>query len=122
MKVISAELIERLTADGISFVDCRWILRAVGLVGVSVPDTHPPCDSTGFGRRARRYRSAFVILFPALVRLVLTRFRWLFATGDARTAEILALRHQLLVLQRQIGRPRFNNTDRTLLTLLHLIV
>jgi len=49
------------------------------------------------------------------VRLVLTRFRWLFATGDSRDAEILALRHQLLVLQRQIGRPRFNNTDRTLI-------
>ena len=58
-------------------------------------------------------------LFPALVRLVLTRCRWIFATGDSRTAEILALRHQILVLQRQIGRPRFTNTDRTLLALLH---
>jgi len=56
---------------------------------------------------------------PALVRLLLTRVRWIFATGDARDAEILALRHQLLVLQRQITRQRFTNTDRTLLALLH---
>jgi putative transposase len=39
-----------------------------------------------------------VTLFSTLVRLVLNRFRWIFATGDARDAEILALRHQLLVL------------------------
>jgi len=44
--------------------------------------------------------------------------RWLFAGGDARDAEILALRHQVLVLQRQIDRPRFNETDRTVLVLL----
>jgi putative transposase len=41
-----------------------------------------------------------------------------FATGDSRDAEILALRHQILVLQRQIERPRFNETDRTILALL----
>ena len=57
-------------------------------------------------------------LFPVLARLVLTRLRWLFAGGDARNAEILALRHQVLVLQRQINRPQFNETDRTVLTLL----
>ncbi|WP_369394743.1 integrase core domain-containing protein [Streptomyces sp. CG1] len=34
--------------------------------------------------------------------------------------EILALRHQLLVLQRQVGKPTFTDTDRALLTgLLH---
>jgi putative transposase len=43
----------------------------------------------------------------------------MFATGDARDAEILALRHQVLVLQRQIARPRFTDTDRTILALLH---
>jgi len=42
----------------------------------------------------------------------------LFAGGDARDAEILALRHQVLVLQRQINRPQFNETDRTILALL----
>jgi hypothetical protein len=31
---------------------------------------------------------------------VLSRLGWLFAFGDARDAEILALRHQALVLQR----------------------
>ncbi|MGI9578596.1 MAG: transposase [Microthrixaceae bacterium] len=54
-------------------------------------------------------------LFPALARLVLTRFRWLFASGDSRDAEILALRHQVLVLQRQITRAQFTDTDRTIL-------
>lgn len=57
-------------------------------------------------------------LFAALARLVLTRLRWVFATGDSRDAEILALRHQILVLQRQIGRPQFTNTDRTVLGVL----
>ena len=38
--------------------------------------------------------------------------------GDRRDAEILALRHQILVLQRQIERPRFTPTDRTILAVL----
>jgi transposase len=42
----------------------------------------------------------------------------LFASGDERDAEILALRHQVLVLQRQINRPRFTETDRTILAML----
>lgn len=53
-----------------------------------------------------------------LARLVLTRFRWLFTAGDARDAEILALCHQVMVLQRQITSRRFNDTDRTVLALL----
>lgn len=57
-------------------------------------------------------------LFPTLARLVLSRFRWVFATGDSRDAEILALRHQVLVLQRQIDRPQYSNTDRTILAVL----
>jgi len=36
-------------------------------------------------------------------------------SGDSRDAEILALRHQVLVLQRQIDRPKFTPTDRTVL-------
>ena len=62
--------------------------------------------------------SYFVTLLPVLARLVPRRCRWLFAGGDARDAEILALRHQVLVLQRQINRPQFNETDRTILALL----
>jgi putative transposase len=65
-----------------------------------------------------RYRRLPVTLLPSLTRLTLTRLRWLFATGDARDAEILNLRHQILVLQRQIERPRFNEADRTILALL----
>lgn len=57
-------------------------------------------------------------VFAPLARLVLTRFRWFFATGDTRDAEILGLRHQISVLQRQINRPQFTDTDRTILAML----
>jgi len=55
-------------------------------------------------------------VLPALSRLVVSRLRWLLATGDH--AEIVALRHQLLVLQRQVVRPAFTDTDRTILAVL----
>jgi len=58
---------------------------------------------------------------PVLVHLVLSRIGWLFASGDERDAEILALRHQVLVLQRQINRPRFTETDRTTLAVLSTV-
>ena len=50
------------------------------------------------------------------------RFRWVLASGDARDAEILALRHQILVLQRQIDRPRCSETDRTIPALLASVI
>jgi transposase InsO family protein len=50
--------------------------------------------------------------------LIIGRLRWMLATGDERDAEILALRHQILVLQRQTNRPRFTDTDRTILAVL----
>jgi putative transposase len=55
---------------------------------------------------------------PALTRPVIARLRWVFATGDRRDAQILALRHQLIVLQRQIDRAQFTEPDRTILTML----
>ena len=57
-------------------------------------------------------------LFAAFSRVVMSRIGLLFAFGDARDAEILALRHQILVLQRQINRPQFTDTDRTVLSVL----
>lgn len=60
-------------------------------------------------------------LVPSIARLVLCRLGWLFASGDDRDAEILALRHQVLVLQRQVARPRFTETDRTILALLSTV-
>ena len=55
---------------------------------------------------------------PALTRLLFAKLRWMLATGDQRDAEILALRHQVLVLQRQINQSRFTETDRTILAVL----
>jgi hypothetical protein len=57
-------------------------------------------------------------LVAAFSLLIMSRIGLLFASGDSRDAEILALRHQILVLQRQIGRPRFTDSDRTILALL----
>ncbi len=61
-------------------------------------------------------------LVPSIARLVLCRLGWLFAAGDDRDAEILALRHQVLVLQRHLARPRFTETDRTILALLSSVL
>ena len=55
---------------------------------------------------------------PTITKLVFSRLRWVFATGDQRDAEILALRHQLIVLQRQIERAKFTEADRTILAML----
>ncbi len=57
-------------------------------------------------------------LAATIRHLIIGRLRWLLATGDERDAEILALRHQILVLQRQINRPRFTDSDRTILAVL----
>ena len=57
-------------------------------------------------------------LVTTIRHVLVGRLRWLLATGDERDAEILALRHQVLVLQRQINRPRFTDTDRTILAIL----
>ncbi len=53
-----------------------------------------------------------------LFRLLIARLGLLLVPGDKRDAEILALRHQILVLQRQIDRQKFTATDRTVLAIL----
>ncbi len=60
-------------------------------------------------------------LVPSIARLVVKRLSWLFASGNDRDAEILALRHKILVLQRQVPHPRFTETDRTILAALSTI-
>ena len=54
-------------------------------------------------------------LFSWLIRLAFERLALLLVSGDDRVAEILALRHQLRVAQRQINRPRFTPADRAIL-------
>lgn len=59
---------------------------------------------------------------PGLLRRAhtLTLLRLLPMSGRDKDIEILALRHQLLVLQGQVGKPAFTNTDRVILAgLLH---
>ena len=74
-------------------------------------------DSGGFGHLPDTVAGVMNPL-PALTKLLRSRVRWVFATDDQRDAEILALRHQLLVLQRQIDRAQFTETDRTILAML----
>ena len=59
-----------------------------------------------------------ISLLARFVRLIAARVVLLALSGDRRDAEILALRHQVLVLQRQIKRTRFTNTDRAALAVL----
>jgi len=52
-------------------------------------------------------------LVAALSRLIMSKIGLLFASGDSRDAEILALRHQILVLRRRNNQPQFARCDDT---------
>jgi putative transposase len=54
-------------------------------------------------------------LFYLAVSSVFTVMRLVPVSGTDKDIEILALRHQLAVLQRQIDRPRLTATDRVFL-------
>ncbi len=62
--------------------------------------------------------AAVLGLFPHLVRLLVARVGLLVLTGDRGDAEIFARRHQVLVLRRQVSRPRFSEADRTIFAVL----
>jgi hypothetical protein len=102
---------------------CRRIIGAVDLrIGTpsacrcrkSIAAAFPEVSS----RSISRYVLPSMNLVATFRHLLIGRLRWLLATGDKRDAEILALRHQILVLQRQVNRPRFTDTDRTILAVL----
>jgi putative transposase len=57
-----------------------------------------------------------VARFYRLVRLVLDLLVLRSRTDRSKNVEILVLRHQLAVLQRQVPHPRFEHHDRALLT------
>lgn len=78
-------------------------------------------EVSGVFGMAGRYGRRRMKVLPALSRLMVWRLRWLLACGDQRDAEILALRHQLLVLQRQVVRPAFTEADRTILAVLSTV-
>jgi len=59
-----------------------------------------------------------VARFYRLVRLVLDLLVLRGRTDRSKDVEILVLRHQLTVLQRQHGRPRFESDDRAILAAL----
>ena len=57
-----------------------------------------------------------------LVRRVVELLGILRMDDAAKDAEILVLRHQLAVLQRQVGRPRFTWSDRAIIATLAKLV
>ena len=62
--------------------------------------------------------SALYVVVGRLLELVV-----LFARGDrAKELEILVLRHELSILRRQVGRPRFEPHDRLLLAALSRVL
>lgn len=73
------------------------------------PNIRPRYVFNGFGTLGAPLPSPAMSLFIALSRTILSRIGLLLSFGDERHAEILALHHQLRVLQRQINRPHFTN-------------
>ena len=67
---------------------------------------------------ASAHQDRFVARFYRLVRLVIDLLVLRGRRDHSKDVEILVLRHQLAVLQRQIARPRFEPDDRAILTAL----
>lgn len=61
---------------------------------------------------------ARVVVVRTLAFVVVRRLLGLVGLGpapDAKDVEIAVLRHQLMVLRRQVARPRYTSTDRMVL-------
>ena len=57
-------------------------------------------------------------VFISILGLLISRVVLLLRSENGKDAEILALRHQLTVLQRQVQGPRFTRADRSMLAIL----
>ena len=55
------------------------------------------------------------VVFRILYRLLAALARLTVRSGRSKDLEIIVLRHQLMVLRRQIDRPELNDDDRSLL-------
>src|SRR5207249_1073246 len=73
-----------------------------------------PACSSRFGRCEDGRVARFYRLVRLVIHLLVLRGR----SDRSKDVEILVLRHQLAVLQRQISRPRFEPDDRVILTAL----
>jgi putative transposase len=73
-----------------------------------------PALSGGGGRREDPRVARFYRVLRLVIDILVLRGR----TDRSKDVEIVVLRHQLVVLQRQIARPRFAPDDRAILTAL----
>jgi len=93
---------------------------------VSVPKTRSGCATPALGRDVRTGRPLgdddqvlLRLVYVGLIQLFAT-VRLLGRSSADKDVEMLVLRHQLAVLQRQNPRPKMNGADRTVLAaLLH---
>ena len=89
-------------------------------VGLWVPRTRRGMLNWGFappsGRRGPRPSGSPRGRFYRLVRLVIDLLVLRGREDRSKDVEILVLRHELAVLRRQIGRPRFDPHDRAIIT------
>ena len=67
------------------------------------------------GANQARCIASWVLMFRILYRFLTLLARLAVRSGRSKDLEIIVLRHQLKVLQRQNGRPRLNGQDRTVL-------